>query len=146
MVGRSRDHDVRGRSVWLPSLDPGLNSRSLVDLGRSILVHMSENGGIEVLSMAPNRLGCGELMSMITFFARDWMNLLTAHEERIERGPPLQLNPQLKQCPRTSKVQVVTPVQESPVAFLDSLLLGEWEDRVQRGLFRYDVTACATKV
>nr|ABK96203.1 unknown [Populus trichocarpa] len=35
---------------------------------------------------------------------------------------------------------------EPPVAFLDSLLLGEWEDRVQRGLFRYDVTACETKV
>ncbi|XP_057461727.1 GDP-L-galactose phosphorylase 2-like [Actinidia eriantha] len=36
--------------------------------------------------------------------------------------------------------------EEAPVAFLDSLLLGEWEDRVQRGLFRYDVTACETKV
>ena len=35
---------------------------------------------------------------------------------------------------------------EPPVAFLDSLLLGEWEDRLQRGLFRYDVTACETKV
>lgn len=35
---------------------------------------------------------------------------------------------------------------EPPVAFLDSLVLGEWEDRVQRGLFRYDVTACETKV
>ncbi|EEF32020.1 GDP-L-galactose phosphorylase 2 [Ricinus communis] len=35
---------------------------------------------------------------------------------------------------------------EPPVAFLDSLLLGEWEERVQRGLFRYDVTACETKV
>ncbi|CAM8954551.1 unnamed protein product [Rhodiola kirilowii] len=34
----------------------------------------------------------------------------------------------------------------APVAFLDSLLLGEWEDRAQRGLFRYDVTACETKV
>ncbi|KAJ4981065.1 hypothetical protein NE237_031902 [Protea cynaroides] len=34
----------------------------------------------------------------------------------------------------------------SSVAFLDSLLLGEWEDRMQRGLFRYDVTACETKV
>lgn len=33
-----------------------------------------------------------------------------------------------------------------PVPFLDSLLLGEWEDRVQRGLFRYDVTSCETKV
>ncbi|XP_022976659.1 GDP-L-galactose phosphorylase 1-like [Cucurbita maxima] len=33
-----------------------------------------------------------------------------------------------------------------PFAFLDSLLLGEWEDRMQRGLFRYDVTACETKV
>ncbi|KAJ8616766.1 hypothetical protein MRB53_036138 [Persea americana] len=30
--------------------------------------------------------------------------------------------------------------------FLDTLLLGEWEDRMHRGLFRYDVTACETKV
>ncbi|XXG61719.1 hypothetical protein AAC387_Pa05g0258 [Persea americana] len=30
--------------------------------------------------------------------------------------------------------------------FLDTLLLGEWEDRMRRGLFRYDVTACETKV
>ena len=36
--------------------------------------------------------------------------------------------------------------REPPVAFLDSLLLGQWEDRMQRGLFRYDVTACETKV
>ncbi|XP_031375679.1 GDP-L-galactose phosphorylase 1-like [Punica granatum] len=36
--------------------------------------------------------------------------------------------------------------KEPPVEFLDSLLLGEWEDRMQRGLFRYDVTACETKV
>ncbi|KAJ4869163.1 GDP-L-galactose phosphorylase 1 [Raphanus sativus] len=35
---------------------------------------------------------------------------------------------------------------EKPVAFLESLVLGEWEDRFQRGLFRYDVTACETKV
>ncbi|KAL8205716.1 hypothetical protein R6Q57_018238 [Mikania cordata] len=33
-----------------------------------------------------------------------------------------------------------------PFGFLDSLLLGEWEDRMERGLFRYDVTACETKV
>ncbi|XP_027340754.1 GDP-L-galactose phosphorylase 1-like [Abrus precatorius] len=36
--------------------------------------------------------------------------------------------------------------EQDPVAFLDSLILGEWEDRMQRGLFRYDVTACETKV
>ncbi|CAM0874810.1 unnamed protein product [Alopecurus aequalis] len=30
--------------------------------------------------------------------------------------------------------------------FLNSLLLAQWEDRVARGLFRYDVTACETKV
>ncbi|XP_057977607.1 GDP-L-galactose phosphorylase 2-like [Malania oleifera] len=36
--------------------------------------------------------------------------------------------------------------REPPVAFLESLVLGEWEDRMQRGLFRYDVTACETKV
>nr|ACG75920.1 GDP-L-galactose phosphorylase [Malpighia glabra] len=35
---------------------------------------------------------------------------------------------------------------EQPVPFLDSFLLGEWENRMQRVLFRYDVTACETKV
>ncbi|KAJ0976861.1 hypothetical protein J5N97_012335 [Dioscorea zingiberensis] len=30
--------------------------------------------------------------------------------------------------------------------FLNTLLLGQWEDRMSRGLFRYDVTACETKV
>ncbi|KAL1567002.1 Phosphate metabolism transcription protein [Salvia divinorum] len=36
--------------------------------------------------------------------------------------------------------------KELQLDFLDSLLIGEWEDRMQRGLFRYDVTACETKV
>nr|XP_011469061.1 PREDICTED: GDP-L-galactose phosphorylase 2-like [Fragaria vesca subsp. vesca] len=36
--------------------------------------------------------------------------------------------------------------QEAPVAFLDSLVLGEWDDRMKKGLFRYDVTACETKM
>ncbi|KAJ8766566.1 hypothetical protein K2173_023813 [Erythroxylum novogranatense] len=35
---------------------------------------------------------------------------------------------------------------EAPIQFLDYLLLGQWEDRMRRGLFRYDVTACETKV
>ncbi|KAF9610821.1 hypothetical protein IFM89_025062 [Coptis chinensis] len=46
---------------------------------------------------------------------------------------------------RTSGASSNTGARVS-VAFPDSLLLGEWEDRVQRGLFRYDVTACETKV
>lgn len=29
---------------------------------------------------------------------------------------------------------------------LDTVLLAEWEDRVDQGLFRYDVTACPTKL
>lgn len=44
------------------------------------------------------------------------------------------------------KVGLSCENKEPPVPFLDSLLLGEWEDRMQRGLFRYDVTACETKV
>ncbi|CAI9778537.1 unnamed protein product [Fraxinus pennsylvanica] len=36
--------------------------------------------------------------------------------------------------------------KEPPVPFLGFLLLGEWEDRMQRSLFRYDVTTCETKV
>lgn len=31
-------------------------------------------------------------------------------------------------------------------SILDVLLLGEWEDRAEAGLFRYDVTACPTKL
>ncbi|GAB4813334.1 hypothetical protein N2152v2_000380 [Parachlorella kessleri] len=31
-------------------------------------------------------------------------------------------------------------------SLLDTLLLAEWEDRAEQGLFRYDVTACPTKV
>ena len=31
-------------------------------------------------------------------------------------------------------------------SLLDSVLLAEWEDRAEQGLFRYDVTACPTKL
>ena len=34
----------------------------------------------------------------------------------------------------------------SEVSFLHNLLLGQWEDRMNRGLFRYDVTTCETKI
>ena len=41
----------------------------------------------------------------------------------------------------------VNSSEELPqVFFLHNLLLGEWEDRMRRGLFRYDVTNCETKV
>ncbi|GAB4832414.1 Phosphate metabolism transcription protein [Ancistrocladus abbreviatus] len=33
-----------------------------------------------------------------------------------------------------------------PISFLNDLLLGLWEDRMRRGLFRYDVTVCETKI
>lgn len=53
--------------------------------------------------------------------------------------------------PRVSKVAtekhvVSREAGEPPVEFLDCLVLGEWEERMQKGLFRYDVTACETKV
>ncbi|KAH6795785.1 hypothetical protein C2S51_036771 [Perilla frutescens var. frutescens] len=41
---------------------------------------------------------------------------------------------------------IVSEKKEHQIDFLDSLLIGEWEERMQRGLFRYDVTACETKV
>lgn len=34
----------------------------------------------------------------------------------------------------------------SQMSFLNNLLLGQWEDCMSRGLFRYDVTSCETKV
>ncbi|GFS36414.1 GDP-L-galactose phosphorylase 1 [Actinidia rufa] len=46
----------------------------------------------------------------------------------------------------TTWLLAVDDDEKTSVAFLDSLLLGEWEDRVQRGLFHYDVIACETKV
>ncbi|EPS59998.1 hypothetical protein M569_14805, partial [Genlisea aurea] len=42
--------------------------------------------------------------------------------------------------------EIESPPPPPPLDFLNSLLLREWEDRMQRGLFRYDVTACETKV
>ncbi|KAL3636978.1 Phosphate metabolism transcription protein [Castilleja foliolosa] len=45
------------------------------------------------------------------------------------------------------KVNKVVSVNKEPrVEFLSSLILGEWENRMQRGLFHYDVTSCETKV
>jgi len=37
-------------------------------------------------------------------------------------------------------------VEMADTPFLDTLLIGQWEERMQRGLFRYDVTTCETKV
>ncbi|XP_030441061.1 GDP-L-galactose phosphorylase 1-like [Syzygium oleosum] len=36
--------------------------------------------------------------------------------------------------------------QAPETSFLRNLLLGQWENRMNRGLFRYDVTTCKTKV
>ena len=33
-----------------------------------------------------------------------------------------------------------------PQSAFDRILLGQWEERAERGLFRYDVTACKTRV
>ncbi|XP_027077818.1 GDP-L-galactose phosphorylase 1-like [Coffea eugenioides] len=47
-----------------------------------------------------------------------------------------------------SKNNAVFPSDDgvSPISFLNNLLLAQWEDRMRRGLFRYDVTSCETKV
>ncbi|XP_057522801.1 GDP-L-galactose phosphorylase 2-like [Amaranthus tricolor] len=38
-------------------------------------------------------------------------------------------------------------VDQTPgISFLYDLLLGQWEDRMRRGFFRYDVTQCETKI
>lgn len=48
---------------------------------------------------------------------------------------------------KSIKDGVVRSSQEEPeFSFLNNLLLGQWEERMNRGLFRYDVTACETKV
>ncbi|KMZ68798.1 GDP-L-galactose phosphorylase [Zostera marina] len=36
--------------------------------------------------------------------------------------------------------------KNSPIDFLNTLVLGQWEDRMAQGMFRYDVTACETKI
>ncbi|PON53692.1 GDP-L-galactose/GDP-D-glucose phosphorylase [Parasponia andersonii] len=41
---------------------------------------------------------------------------------------------------------VMNTDEDSHMSFLHSLLLGQWEERMKRGLFRYDVTTCETKV
>ncbi|XP_013714674.2 GDP-L-galactose phosphorylase 2-like [Brassica napus] len=68
----------------------------------------------------------------------------TAEEEE---GEGCGRNILSKCCINEARLPLYTckPAEEN-VTFLESLLLGEWEDRFQRGLFRYDVTACETKV
>ncbi|XP_009127029.1 GDP-L-galactose phosphorylase 2 [Brassica rapa] len=68
----------------------------------------------------------------------------TAEEEE---GEGCGRNILSKCCINVERLPLYTckPAEEN-VTFLESLLLGEWEDRFQRGLFRYDVTACETKV
>ncbi|KAF2295409.1 hypothetical protein GH714_032793 [Hevea brasiliensis] len=39
-----------------------------------------------------------------------------------------------------------SPKQQPQICFLHNLLLGQWEDRMSRGLFRYDVTTCETRI
>eukprot|EP00262_Sarcandra_glabra_P008213 TRINITY_DN2153_c0_g1_i3.p1 TRINITY_DN2153_c0_g1~~TRINITY_DN2153_c0_g1_i3.p1 ORF type:complete len:410 (-),score=46.39 TRINITY_DN2153_c0_g1_i3:129-1358(-) len=41
---------------------------------------------------------------------------------------------------------VVSESEDPQFSFLNTLLLGQWEDRMSRGLFRYDVMTCETKV
>ncbi|XVF71447.1 hypothetical protein PTKIN_Ptkin12aG0038200 [Pterospermum kingtungense] len=41
---------------------------------------------------------------------------------------------------------VMNSSQEQPRSSFLNLLLGQWEDRMRRGLFRYDVTNCKTKI
>ncbi|OWM84992.1 GDP-L-galactose phosphorylase 1-like [Punica granatum] len=43
-------------------------------------------------------------------------------------------------------VETITCAEHPPMSFLLSMLLGQWEDRKDRGLFRYDVTTCETKI
>ncbi|KAG0499786.1 hypothetical protein HPP92_004477 [Vanilla planifolia] len=49
---------------------------------------------------------------------------------------------------RSKEMHVTDPAGgDLPVDFfLNTLVLGQWEERMNRGLFRYDVTACETKV
>lgn len=67
----------------------------------------------------------------------------TAEEEGEECGRKCCINGE--RLPLYTCKHLEKPAEEN-VTFLESLLLGEWEDRFQRGLFRYDVTACETKV
>ncbi|CAG7892511.1 unnamed protein product [Brassica rapa] len=68
-------------------------------------------------------------------------------ETAEEEGEGFGRNILSKCCINVERLPLYTckPAEEN-VTFLESLLLGEWEDRFQRGLFRYDVTACETKV
>ncbi|KAG9129762.1 hypothetical protein Leryth_015460 [Lithospermum erythrorhizon] len=36
--------------------------------------------------------------------------------------------------------------KDGHLSFLHNLLLGQWEDRMNKGMFRYDVTSCETKI
>lgn len=57
---------------------------------------------------------------------------------------PLFKFPKRLRFPSAAEGDVVESVESRD--FLDMVILAQWEDRAARGLFRYDVTACETKV
>ncbi|CAK9172128.1 unnamed protein product [Ilex paraguariensis] len=55
-------------------------------------------------------------------------------------------NDEVDQLEPAEKIALISSIEEPSVSFLSHLLLGQWEDRMSRGLFQYDVTTCETKV
>ncbi|CAA7400372.1 unnamed protein product [Spirodela intermedia] len=64
----------------------------------------------------------------------------------VAKLPLYTFKAEIQEASANGKSHPASPDEDSSVVFLNNFVLGQWEDRMSRGLFRYDVTACETKV
>ena len=71
--------------------------------------------------------------SCVCGVARSWLSG-SSDEEASETGEGV-----------VPVVPVLPSTEKQGSSLVDTVLIAEWEDRAEQGLFRYDVTACPTK-
>ncbi|CAA6663870.1 unnamed protein product [Spirodela intermedia] len=64
----------------------------------------------------------------------------------VAKLPLYTFKAEIQEASANGKSHPASPDEDSSVVFLNNFVLGQWEDRMSRGLFRYDVTACETKL
>ncbi|XP_021737084.1 GDP-L-galactose phosphorylase 1-like [Chenopodium quinoa] len=90
----------------------------------TVLSNYQEEGDVGKLGCGRNCLGkCCLLVSKLPLYAYK-----EEDDAMIENGMAYSLD------------------QGPSISFLHDLLLGQWEDRMRKGLFRYNVTKCETKI